>query len=70
MALLKGLSFSVKRAIGVSGLKRQIANQAGVPTTRSGMERKIGKMILDKFLKKNKYVWNDSPIYYNRSTTS
>lgn len=52
MALLKGLSFSVKRAIGVSGLKRQIANQADVPTTRSGMERKIGKMILDKFLKK------------------
>lgn len=51
MALLKGLSFSVKRAIGVSGLKRQIANQAGIPTTRSGLERKIGKMILDKFLK-------------------
>ncbi len=51
MALLKGLSFSVKRAIGISGLKRQIASQAGIPTTRNGMERKIGKMILDKFLK-------------------
>ena len=51
MALLKGLSFSVKRAIGISGLKRQIASQAGMTTRRNGRKRKIGKMILDKFMK-------------------
>lgn len=51
MALLKGWSFSLKRAVGVSGLKKQIADQTGIPTTRSGLERKIGKMVLDKFMK-------------------
>lgn len=49
MALIKGLSFSLKRAIGISGLRRSIASKIGIPTTRSGLERKIGRVVLDKF---------------------
>jgi hypothetical protein len=48
MALFKGLSFSLKRAIGISGIKQKIVAKAGIPTTRSGLERKIGRTILKK----------------------
>lgn len=56
MALLKGLSFSLKRAVGISGIKQKIAVKSGIPTTRSGLERKIGRTILDNInpMKKRK----------------
>lgn len=41
-----GLSFSWKRAIGLSALKGRIARKTGVPTTRSGMERKVGRSVI------------------------
>lgn len=43
---IPGLSFSWKRALGITQAKQKIARQAGIPTTKSGIERKIGKMIL------------------------
>lgn len=43
---LPGLSFSWKRALGITQAKQKIARQTGIPTTKSGIERKIGKMIL------------------------
>ena len=43
---IPGLSFSLKRAIGVSGLKAKIARETGIPTTRQGLERKIGDMAI------------------------
>ena len=43
---IPGLSFSLKRAIGISGVKQKIAKATGIPTTRQGMERKIGGAIL------------------------
>ena len=43
---LPGLSFSWKRALGITQAKQKIASQTGIPTTKSGIERKIGKMIL------------------------
>lgn len=46
MGLIKGLSFSLKRAVGISGLKSKIAHKTGVPTTKQGLERKIGAGIL------------------------
>jgi hypothetical protein len=46
MKLIKGLTFSLKRAIGITGIKQSIARKTGIPTTRSGIERKIGKGIL------------------------
>ena len=52
---IPGLSFSLKRAVGISGLKTKIARKVGIPTTRQGLERKIGGAILNSILgKKNK----------------
>lgn len=52
MGLFKGLSFSWKRALGISGLKSKIAHITGIPTTQQGLERKIGGSILNAFKKK------------------
>ena len=43
---IPGLSFSWRRAIGVSALKGKISRQIGVPLTRSGRERKVGRIVL------------------------
>ena len=40
---IPGLSFSAKRATGVTRAKQNIARKTGVPTTRSGRQRKFGK---------------------------
>ena len=52
MGLIKGLSFSLKRAVGISGLKSKIAHKTGIPTTKSGIERKIGGTIINLLLGK------------------
>ena len=41
-----GLSFSWKRALGISGIKGKISRKVGVPLAQSGRERKIGRLIL------------------------
>ena len=46
MALIHGFSFSLKRAIGVTKLKQKVARATGIPTTKQGLERKIGGAIL------------------------
>ena len=43
---MKGLSFSLKRDVGISGLKTKAASKIGIPTTKQGVERKIGSTIL------------------------
>lgn len=43
---IPGLSFSWRRALGITQAKQKIARQTGIPTTKSGIERKICKMIL------------------------
>jgi len=40
---IPGLSFSWKRALGVSRAKYRLARATGVPTTRAGRQRKLGK---------------------------
>jgi len=49
-----GFSFSWKRAIGLSGLRSSIAQKTGIPTTKGGIERKIGAIILRLLLGKSK----------------
>ena len=44
-----GLSFSWKRASGLSGIKGKVSKSIGVPSTRSGQERKVGRIILRLF---------------------
>ncbi len=41
-----GFSFSWKRLLGITSAKQRFARKTGVPTSKAGMERKIGKMIL------------------------
>ena len=45
-----GLSFSWKRALGISGMRNSIARATGIPTTRGGLERKIGRLIIKAIL--------------------
>lgn len=40
---IPGLSFSWKRALGISAAKARISRQIGLPLTRSGRQRKMGK---------------------------
>ena len=54
MAKIPGLSFSLKRAVGISGLKSKVARATGIPTTKQGLERKIGGVILKGVLGKKK----------------
>lgn len=42
---IPGVSFSPKRALGVSSAKRKISKYTGVPLTRAGRQRKVGKMM-------------------------
>ena len=51
---IPGLSFSLKRAVGISGLKNKVAHAVGIPTKRQGLERKIGGAIVKAVTKKRK----------------
>jgi len=43
MKLFPGLTFSWKRAIGITAAKRRISRATGIPLTRAGRQRKLGK---------------------------
>ena len=51
---IKGLSFSLKRAVGVSALKQKVSKATGIPTTKQGLERKIGGNIVKAVTGKKK----------------
>lgn len=54
---IPGLSFSLKRALGISALKQKVARKTGLPLTMQGLERKIGGKIVKAVTgkKKNSY---------------
>lgn len=52
--MMRGLSFSWKRALGISGFKTKIARKTGIPTTRGGLERKVGRMVLNALFGKKR----------------
>lgn len=43
---IPGLTFSWKRALGVTQAKQQIARKTGIPTSKAGLERKVGKTLI------------------------
>ena len=43
---IPGTSFSLRRVLGVDKIKRSIAGATGIPTTKLGIERKIGKAVI------------------------
>lgn len=49
---IPGLSFSLKRAIGVTAVKQKISKKTGIPTTKHGLERKIGGAVLKSIFRK------------------
>ena len=42
-----GFSFSWKRALGITAAKQRFARETGIPTSISGVERKVGRSILN-----------------------
>ena len=51
---IPGLSFSLKRAVGVTVAKQKIAKKTGIPLTKQGLERKIGGAVLKAISGKKK----------------
>ena len=49
---IPGLSFSWKRALGISQAKQRLARETGIPMSKNGLERKIGSSIIKKLLGK------------------
>lgn len=41
---IPGVTFSAKRALGVTSAKRKIAKATGIPTTKQGRRAKAGKI--------------------------
>ncbi len=41
-----GVSFSWKRALGVSAAKGKLSKAIGIPLTKGGRERKLGRLLL------------------------
>uniref|UniRef100_UPI004048BF2D hypothetical protein n=1 Tax=Algoriphagus sp. TaxID=1872435 RepID=UPI004048BF2D len=45
-----GFSFSWKRAVGITSVKQKFARNTGIPTTKSGLERKVGGSVVGFFM--------------------
>lgn len=43
---IPGISYSWKRALGITRVKQQLARAIGIPLSKQGVERKIGSTIL------------------------
>ncbi len=43
---IPGLSFSWKRAVGITAAKQKISRKTGIPMTKAGLERKIGTSVI------------------------
>ena len=51
---IPGVTFSLKRAVGITAIKQKISKATGIPLTKQGLERKIGGAILKKISKKRR----------------
>lgn len=51
---IPGLSFSLKRAVGITKVKQKISKATGIPMTKMGLERKIGGSIVKALKGKQK----------------
>ena len=45
MRILPGLTFSWKRALGITALKRRVSKTTGIPLTRAGRQAKLGRWL-------------------------
>ena len=44
---IPGLSFSLKRAVGITAVKQKISRKTGIPMTKQGLERKVGRTVMN-----------------------
>lgn len=51
---IPGLSFSLNRALGITQAKQRFARQTGIPTSKAGIERKIGSLIINTLFGKRR----------------
>ena len=51
---IPGVSFSLNRALGITQAKQKFARETGIPTSKAGLERKVGKMVLNAIFGKRK----------------
>lgn len=49
MIIINKGGFSLKRLLGVTRIKQNISRKTGIPFTKSGRQRKLGKFIIDLF---------------------
>jgi hypothetical protein len=52
MKLFRGVTFSLNRFLGITQAKQWFSRKTGVPTTKNGMLRKIGAMVVLLFIPK------------------
>ena len=53
---IPGLSFSLKRALGITQFKQIVSRETGIPLTRGGIERKIGSTIVKMLFGNKKMI--------------
>jgi hypothetical protein len=46
------MAFSLKRTLGIAQMKQKFARETGIPTSKAGLERKIGNAIIKALLGK------------------
>lgn len=64
---IPGLSFSLKRALSITQAKQKIAKVTGIPTSKAGLERKIGSVIVKMLVgKKHHRRWPSRQLYDKR----
>ena len=51
---IPGLTFSWKRALGITSLKQKIARKTGIPTTKQGRQRKLEHTLFQAIFGKKK----------------
>ena len=51
---IPGLTFSWKRALGITVLKQRIARKTGIPTTKQGRQRKLERTLFQAIFGKRK----------------
>jgi hypothetical protein len=54
MANKFGFSFSWKRALGITAAKQKFARQTVIPTSKAGLERKLGSLLINLLLGKKR----------------
>ena len=51
---IPGVSFSLNRALGLTQAKQKFARAKGTPTSTAGLERQIGKLVLNSIFGKKR----------------